>query len=221
MRPAPNSFSASRFTRWVSLVPLVYFAAEWVVAASWRGFYGYRDDLLGPLGIAFCGPVGNWPCSELYRVMNGALVLTGLAVATVGATLFARRLTDRGGAALLGLSGLGLAVAGILTQNVSYTANLTAMMTFMTLGSVGALLIALTVTVPLTGERRLVLMSAALVGMAGFVSYVGGLDIVGPGAAQRLCIYGIIATVITVGTAPLPDGGDMSVEDRGLAEVPR
>ena len=67
----------ARITGRVALVPLVYFAAEWMVSASWRGYYGYREDVVGPLGAAFCGPQGNWPCSDLYHVMNVALVATG------------------------------------------------------------------------------------------------------------------------------------------------
>jgi hypothetical membrane protein len=179
----------------------VYFAAEWVVSASWRGLYGYRDDLVGPLGIAFCGPVGNWPCSELYRVMNVALVATGLAIAFVAAGLFARRLADRGNALLLFVSGLALASGGIITQNVSYSWNITATMAFMTLGSVSALLIAVTSAAEMSGERRGVAVVAGLTGLFGYLVYAGGQDIFGPGGAQRLCIYGILVVVITVGTA--------------------
>lgn len=213
----PNMLA--RLTGWVSLVPVCYFAAEWVVAASWRGFYGYRGNLLGPLGTAFCGPVGNWPCSELYRVMNVALVASGLAIVFVAAGLFARRSTDRAGALLLlSASGVGLAVSGAITQNISYTANLTATMVFMTLGSVGALLIATDSATPMTGERRLVAVSAALCSLLGLFAYAGGLDIFGPGGAQRLCVYGVLVTVIAVGTLGLSgapaDGAAERIEEK-------
>lgn len=202
----------ARLTGWVSLVPLVYFAAEWVVSASWRGLYGYRDDLVGPLGIAFCGPVGNWPCSELYRVMNVGLVATGLAIAFVAAGLFAQRLADRGTALLLLVSGLALAAGGVITQNVSYAWNITATVVFMTLGSVSALLLAVTSPAEMSGERRGIAVVAGLTGLFGYLVYAGGQDIFGPGGAQRLCIYGILVVVITVGTAgfvtaPVRDGG--------------
>lgn len=202
----------ARLTGWVSLVPLVYFAAEWVVSASWRGLYGYRDDLVGPLGIAFCGPVGNWPCSELYRVMNVGLVATGLAIAFVAAGLFAQRLADRGTALLLLVSGLALAAGGVITQNVSYAWNITATVVFMTLGSVSALLIAVTSPAEMSGERRGIAVVAGLTGLFGYLVYAGGQDIFGPGGAQRLCIYGILVVVISVGTAgfvtaPVRHGG--------------
>lgn len=202
----------TRLTGWVSLVPLVYLAAEWVVSASWRGLYGYRDDLVGPLGIAFCGPVGNWPCSELYRVMNVGLVAAGSAIAFVAAGLFAQRLADRGSALLLLVSGLALAAGGVITQNVSYAWNITATMVFMTLGSVSALLIAVTSPAEMSGERRGIAVVAGLTGLFGYFVYAGGQDFFGPGGAQRLCIYGILVVVITVGTAglvtaPARDGG--------------
>jgi len=196
-----RSLSLARITGWVSLVPLLYFAAEWVVSASWRGLYGYRDDLVGPLGIAFCGPVGNWPCSELYRVMNVGLVATGSAIGVVAAGLLSQRLVDRGNAFLLFVSGLALATSGVITQNVSYSWNVTATVVFMTLGSVSALLIAATSSAAMSGERRGVAVVAGLTGLFGYLVYAGGLDIVGPGGAQRLCVYGILVAVITVGTA--------------------
>lgn len=191
----------ARVTGWVSLVPLVYFAAEWVVSASWRGLYGYRDDLVGPLGIAFCGPVGNWPCSELYQVMNVALVATGVAVAFVAASLGAQRRADRGSVLLLLVSGVALAASGIITQNVSYSWNTTATAVFMSLGSVSALLIAVTSTAAMSGERRGVAVLAGLIGLCGYLVYVGEQDVFGPGGAQRLCVYGTLVAVITVGTA--------------------
>lgn len=193
--------STARLTGWVALVPLVYFAAEWVVSASWRGHYGYRDELLGPLGIAFCGPVGNWPCSQIYPVMNIALVATGLAVVVVAVSLFVQRSTDRGAGLLLALAGLALSVAGVVTQHVSYAVNLTATVVFMTLGSVSALLIAANPATKISGERRAIAVPAGFTGLIGYFIYASGHDVLGPGGAQRASIYGILIAVIAVGTA--------------------
>lgn len=196
-----RSLFPTRLIRWVSLIPLVFFAAEWVVSATWRGLYGYRDDLLGPLGIAFCGPVGNWPCSDLYRALNVALVATGLAIVFVAAGFLAQRLTDGGSAALLLISGLALATSGAIPQSISYVWNLTATMVFMTLGSVSALLIAVNSVTKMSGERRSVAVVAGLAGLFGYFAYVGGHEVLGTGGTQRLCIYGILIVVVTVGTA--------------------
>lgn len=192
-----------RVTGWVSLVTLTYFVAEWVVAASWRGHYGYREDLVGPLGVAFCGPAGNWPCSELYRVMNVGLVVTGLAVAFVAASFLVQRITDRGHAVLLLGAGLGLAASGVITQHVDYPWNLTANAVFMTLGAVSVLFIALSSTSQMSGERRGIAVIAGGVSLIGYFAFFGGLSAFGSGGSQRMAIYGILVAVIALGTAGL------------------
>ena len=48
-----------RITLVAALVVLQFFAAEWVVSATWRGQYSYQTDQIGPLGLEFCGPQGR------------------------------------------------------------------------------------------------------------------------------------------------------------------
>ena len=193
----------ARITGWVALVPVIYFVAEWLVSASWRGYYGYREDLLGPLGSAFCGPEGNWPCSDLYHVMNVALVLTGLAVAYVAASFLAQRVTDRGHAILLLAAGFALAATGVITQQVDDPWNLTATAVFLTLGAVSVLFIALGTTSELSAERRGVAVVAGMISLVGYFAYLGQHDLFGAGGSQRMAIYGILVAVIALGTAGL------------------
>ena len=193
----------ARITGRVALVPLVYFAAEWVVSASWRGYYGYREDVVGPLGAAFCGPQGNWPCSDLYHVMNVALVATGSAVAIVAAGFWRQRVTDRGHALLLIVAGIGLACSGVVTVNVDYAWNLTATMVFLTLGGVGAVLVAVSSTSAMSVERRAVAVLAGALSLVGLFSCLGGHQVFGAGGAQRMAMYGILVAVIALGTTGL------------------
>ena len=194
---------SDRIAGWVALVPLLYFAAEWVVSASWRGYYGYREDLLAPLGVPFCGPEGTWPCSDLYRVMNVALVATGLAVAVVAASFLVRRVTDRGHALLLIAAGVGLAGSGVITANVDYAWNGTAAQVFMALGAVSVLLIAVSSTSTMTAERRGLAVLSGVVSLLGYFSFVGGHQVFGFGGAQRMAVYGVLVAVIALGTAGL------------------
>lgn len=194
---------SDRITGWVALIPLLYFAAEWVVSASWRGYYGYREDLLAPLGVPFCGPEGTWPCSDLYRAMNVALVVTGLAVAFVAASFLVRRVTDRGHALLLIAAGAGLACSGVVTPSVDYAWNSTAAQVFMALGAVGVLLIAVSSTSTMTAERRGLAVLSGVVSLIGYFSLVGGHLMFGFGGAQRMAIYGVLVAVIALGTAGL------------------
>lgn len=187
----------------VALTPLVYFAAEWVVSASWRGHYGYREDPVGRLGIAFCGPEGNWPCSALYPAMNAALVLTGLAVAFVAAGLSAQGVTQRGHALLLAVAGTALAASGLVTENVDYSWNRTLMTAFLVLGSVAVVFIAMESRSPLSGERRGVAVAAGAIALAGYLASIGHGDVLGVGMGQRMALYGILIAVIALGTVGL------------------
>lgn len=193
----------SRVTGWVALLPLIYFPAEWVVSATWRGQYGYREDLPGLLGVAFCGPEGNWPCSALYPVMNVATVVTGLAIAFVAASFVVLGVTQRSHAVLLGVAGVSLAGTAVITQNVDYSWNQTLMGIFLTLGSVAVLFIAMESASPLSGERRLVAVLASVVGLIGYFASFAHGDAFGIGGAQRMTIYGILVAVIAVGTVGL------------------
>lgn len=193
----------SRVTGCAALIPLVYFGTEWVVSASWRGHYAYRDDPVGLLGVAFCGPEGNWPCSDLYRAMNVAVLFTGLSIAFVAAGFIAQRLTDRAHSMLLLVAGLGLATSGVLTQNVDYAGNLSAAVVFMTLGAVSVLLIAMSSTSQMTAERRGVAVLSGVVSLVGLFAYLGEHQVFGSGGAQRMAVYGILVAVIALGTAGL------------------
>ncbi|MDG4668927.1 hypothetical protein [Mycobacterium sp. 236(2023)] len=190
-----------RVTGWVSLMTLLYFVAEWIVSATWRGNYSYREDLLSPLGVAYCGPAGDWPCSELYPLMNVSLLVTGLAITIVAASFLVQQVTDPGHAVLLMGSGLGLYACGIFTNQVDYTLNTTALVTFMSLGSVSILFIAMGSATKMTVERRGVAVIAGAVSMVGFLAFVGGQTVFGPGGAQRMAVYGILIAVIALGTA--------------------
>ena len=193
----------ARITGLAALVPLVYFAAEWVVSASWRGYYGYREDVVGPLGAAFCGPQGNWPCSDLYHGMNVALVATGTAVAIVAAGFWRQRVTERAHALLLIVAGIGLACSGVVTVSVDYAWNLTATMVFLTLGAVGAVLVAVSSTSAMSAERRAIAVLSGALSLMGLFSFLGGHHVFGAGGAQRMAMYGVLAAVIALGTTGL------------------
>ncbi|OAN28651.1 hypothetical protein [Mycolicibacterium iranicum] len=192
-----------RVTGWISLTTLLFFTAEWIVSATWRGHYSYVQDLLGPLGVPFCGPVGNWPCSRLYPLMNVSLLATGFAVTVVAASFLVQRVTDRGHAVLLMVAGVGMYFSGLFTNDVDYDWNLTAILTFMSLGSVSVLFVAMGSNTKMTVERRGVAVIAGAVSILGFLVFVGGTDLFGPGSAQRMAVYGILVAVTALGTAQI------------------
>ncbi len=213
-----------RVTGWVSLTTLLFFVAEWIVSATWRGNYSYSDDLLGPLGVAFCGPLGESPCSRLYPLMNVGLLVAGLGVTVVAASFLVQRVTDRGHAVLLMAAGLGLYASGVFTNAVDYSWNSTAIVTFMALGSVSVLFVAMGSATKMTVERRGVAVLAGTVSVVGFLAFAGGQTVFGAGGAQRMAVYGILVAVIALGTAGIgerPAPGRHAAGSRQLAGASR
>lgn len=191
-----------RITLVAALVVLQYFAAEWVVSATWRGHYSYRTDQLGPLGLEFCGPQGRWPCSALYPVMNVSLVLTGLAISTVAASWALRRIVTFPHAGALLISGVGLAVSGIITEKTDYQHHSAALTTFYVLGSVGVAMVGFSGSTRLTPGIRAIVALAGTTATLAFISYATGLTgWFGSGGTQRLIVYPILVAVVVAGVS--------------------
>lgn len=201
-----NALRHPRFAVVAALTTLVYFVAEWVVSATWRGLYGYRDDHIGPLGVPFCGPAGNWPCSALYPVMNVALIVTGLAVTAVALSWTVRAAITAPHGALLAAAGAGLAVAGIVTEHDSYPLHTTAMTVFLVLGAVSILLIGSSGSTRLPKRATRFAAIAGLAATVGYFAYAGGYTLLlGAGGIERLVVYPVLAALIVLGCTPATD----------------
>lgn len=207
MRAAISTLRNRRITGYVALVVLQYFLAEWIVSATWRGQYGYRDDVVGPLGLAFCGPSGNWPCSALYPLMNVSFVLTGLAICFVALSWAVQRLATYAHTAFVAIAGLALAFSGVVTETTDYPLHSTAMTVFFVLGSLGILLIGLSLTSALSGQLRTVAVVAGFAATIGYFCFTGGhTGLLGPGWTERLVIYPILFAVVVIGCAGMRSG---------------
>ncbi len=211
-----NALHRPRFALVAALVTLSYFVSEWVVSATWRGQYGYRDDTVGPLGVPFCGPKGNWPCSALYPVMNIALIITGVAVLAVTLSWVVRRAITTPNAILLGGAGVGLAVAGAVTEQDSYPIHTTAMTVFLVLGAVGVFLVGSSGSTELSPSAKRFAVAAGVAAMVGYFGYTGGFtELLGSGGAQRLAVYSILVAIIVLGCSkqigPVSDTHDADI----------
>lgn len=206
-----------RFTRIAALATLVYFVAEWVVSASWRGYYGYRDNPVGPLGVKYCGTHGDWPCSAIYPVMDLALIITGLAVVAVALSWVVRGIASPPHGLLLAVAGIGLAVSGVFTEQFRYPLYAAAITVFLVLGPVAVFLIGACGTAQLgtTAGRFTTLAGAA--GVIGYVSYASGATtLLGAGGSQRLAIYSVLVAIIVAGCrrpAPAATGAPQAIEN--------
>ncbi|AZG45706.1 hypothetical protein [Gordonia insulae] len=201
-------------TRWIALLVLVYFAAEWVVSASWRGNYTYRDVTVGPLGVPFCGPQGTWPCSATSPVMTIALVVTGIAIVLVATSwLLQHRLSIPHGS-MLAISGLALAVTGIVSVKTDYPVHSAALHVFVVFGALGSVLVAVSSTTGLGAVPRLVLGVGGITATIGYFCYAPGLtDWMGAGGAERLMIYPVLIAILVAGVMPPPGTAESGRSD--------
>ena len=197
-----------RTARFAGLTLLLYFAAEWVVSASWRGQYGYRAIPTGPLGIEFCGPRGNWPCSALYPVMNVGFAVTGGAIAVLAVTWLARRAIPVAGGVALILSGAGLLIAGIITQRVDYDAHVAAMSVFYVFGALGVLFIGASDATGLSVPARAALIMGGALATVAYFAFVSGITgWLGDGGTERAIIYPILISLLVAGVIGGNHGG--------------
>ena len=204
-----------RIARFGAVALLVYFAAEWVVSASWRGQYGYRAIPTGPLGIEFCGPRGNWPCSALYPAMNVAFGITGCAIVLLAVTWLARRAIPIAGGVALIVAGAGLLTAGILTQRVDYDAHVAAMSVFYVFGALGVLFIGASDATRLSVLARAALILAGAMSTVAYFAFVSGLTgWLGDGGTERAVIYPILVGLLIAGLT----GGSTMRDDESVDE---
>lgn len=205
-----------RFTRTAALTTIVYFVAEWVVSASWRGYYGYRDNPVGPLGVKYCGAQGDLPCSAIYPVMDIALIVTGLAIVAVALSWVVRGIAGPPHGLLLTAAGIGLAGSGIFTEQFRYPLYAAAITVFLVLGPVGILLVGTGGSAQLTSTAKRFATLAGVAGIVGYVGYASGATtLLGAGGSQRLAIYSVLIAVIVVGTArpaPVDPAAQQSIE---------
>lgn len=183
--------------RWAGLSVVQFVLVEYIVSATWRGLYSYRNNFISELGISFCGPVGNWPCSRLYVLMNASIVLTGVALIAAGASWFAIRRIDARAAAFFIVAGSGGVVAGAVNQGVNYPIHSFGATALFLFGSF-ALVIAgghHTLRRPI----QVVVTALGCTGLAGYLCYVSGHEFgLGIGSIERITTYTLLVGVLVL-----------------------
>lgn len=197
-RPTTGS-DASKWSKigyWAAIATLQLFVFEFVVSATWRGLYSYRTNFISELGVPFCGPTGNWPCSKLYVLMNFSIALFGvLLIVAVLAWMVTGVLDVRGGA-LLAVAGGGAFVAGTVNQALNYPIHSLGATVMFVVGSLGMIVAGGHST--LRGPIRFVVTALGALGLVGSLLFIGGHDLgVGIGVIERTVVYSLIlATVV-------------------------
>lgn len=191
-------FSRIGFWAGVSVVQLIL--CEFIVSATWRGLYSYRTNFVSELGVPFCGPSGNWPCSNLYVLMNASIALFGIAVVVASLAWLVTGVLDARGAVLLWIAGGGAVLAGVVDQATQYALHSFGATTMFILGSLGIIVAGGHRTLP--QSTRITVTTLGAVALAATILYLGGHDFgLGIGTVERIVAYCVLAAVVVLAFA--------------------
>lgn len=182
----------------ISVVQLLVF--EFVVSATWRGLYSYRTNFISELGVAFCGPTGNWPCSKLYVLANASIALFGVALIVAVLAWMVTGVLDVRGGALLAVAGGGAFVAGTVNQGIDYPIHSLGATVMFVVGSLGMIVAGghHTLGIPV----RIVVTSLGVLGLVGSLLFIGGHDLgVGIGVVERTVVYSLLVATVVLAVA--------------------
>lgn len=193
----PRSGFVAHVARWAGLSVVQFVLVEYIVAATWRGLYSYRNNYISELGIPFCGPTGNWPCSHLYVLLNASMVLFGVAIAAVGGSWYLGNRIDGRAASFFVVAGAGAITAGVVNQGVNYPIHSFGATVFFIFGNFGLVIAG--------GHRslrrtiRIVVTALGAVGLAGYFAYMGGHEFgLGIGSMERIATYALLLGIVVL-----------------------
>lgn len=183
--------------RWAGLSVVQFVLVEYIVSATWRGLYSYRNNYISELGVPFCGPTGNWPCSQLYVLLNASMVLFGVAIAAVGGSWYIVRRIDGRAASFFVVAGAGAITAGVVNQGVNYPIHSFGATVFFVFGNFG--LVVAGGHRSLRRSIRIVVTTLGAVGLAGYFAYMSGHEFgLGIGSMERIATYALLVGVVVL-----------------------
>ncbi len=190
----------SRIGYWAGISVLQLILCEFVVSATWRGLYSYRTNFVSELGVPFCGPSGNWPCSNLYVLMNASIALFGVALAVAALAWLVTGVLDARSAVLLWIAGAGAVVAGVVDQASQYDLHSFGATVMFIVGSLGIIVAGGHRTLP--RSTRVAVTTLGAIALGATVLYLGGHSFgLGIGTVERVVVYAVLVAVVLLATA--------------------
>ncbi|MGA9871727.1 MAG: DUF998 domain-containing protein [Rhodococcus sp. (in: high G+C Gram-positive bacteria)] len=196
----PDASLWARIGYWAGVSVVQLLVVEFVVAATWRGLYNYRNNFISELGVAFCGPSGNWPCSNLYVLMDASIAAFGIAIAVAALSWMVTGVLDVRGGVLLAVAGAGAVVAGVVNQGINYGIHSFGATLMFVVGSLGLIVAG--------GHRslrrtiRMVVTTLGAVALVASLLFIGGHSFgIGIGAVERIVAYSILAGIVVLAVA--------------------
>ena len=187
---------------------LQFLVCEFLVTGSWRGDYSYGRNMISDLGVPYCGPQGTEPCSTSWALMNGSMILVGLAF--VVAAVWVRRTSQPlAGAVFLAVSGIGAVLVGSVPSNSHWPVHSLGASLFLLFGGCFAITIGLSSigSRPTRGSFASLTYPvapwlAALFGftaVAGYFCYTNNWDLgLGSGGMERVSAYSVLLGFVCI-----------------------
>lgn len=196
----PDASLWARIGYWAAISMVQVFVVEFIVSATWRGLYSYRTNFISELGVPFCGPSGNWPCSKLYVIMNFSIALLGVAMVVAALAWMVTGVLDPRGGVLLTIAGGGAGVAGVFNQGLNYPIHSYGATLLFIIGSLALIVAGGHPT--LHRPIRITVTTLGTVALASALFYIGGHHFgLGIGTVERITVYSIIAGCIVLAVA--------------------
>ncbi len=196
----PGASLWARIGYWAGIAVVQLLVVEFIVSATWRGLYSYRTNFVSELGVAFCGPTGNWPCSKLYPLMNISIALVGVALIVAATAWLVIGVLDVRGGVLLYVAGLGAVMAGMFNQGLNYDVHSFGATLLFVVGSLG-----LIVAGGHRSLRRTISITVTALGGVGLTAsllFIGGHSFgIGIGGIERVVVYSILIGIVVLAVA--------------------
>jgi hypothetical membrane protein len=203
-RPARIRFFTDRYD-WMGPVIVVlsswYFAAQVLVAWVFRPHYSFVSNVISDLGnTSSCpSPPGSSICSPLHLVMDGSLIILGLAMVVGSILIFTEfsfsehpreRAAAIAGFTCMALGGLGAALVGAVPENVN-TAHLHTVGTALAIGfgQLAIVILGLLLIEIDNWLREFMIVTSLFVLLAGISIAFKHQFGIGEGALERLAQY--------------------------------
>ncbi|MEU0496664.1 family 16 glycosylhydrolase [Mycobacterium sp. NPDC006124] len=181
---------------------LQFFVCEFLVVGSWRGHYSYGQNLISDLGVPYCGMQGTEPCSRSWMLMDGSVVLVGVALLTA-AVLLRRPSQPLAGNFFLAVSGIGAVVVGLVPSNSLWSVHALGASLFFLFGGCYLITVGLSAwgASPAKAARSWPLLEVAprlatvcgCVAVAGYFAFNGNWQAgLGPGGMERVTAYSVV-----------------------------
>lgn len=178
-----------------------------LVAAATTTPFSWTQDAISDLGVTTCGVdpeisgTTGVVCSPLWPLMNGGIVLGGVAMVLTGLLLGRTPLASRTAQVLLVVAGLSTLAVGLVPLDLHRELHLAVATPLFPAQNLALLVLA----VRLSGRWRVVLAGAGLLGLLGTLAIVVPLGV--PfGVAERLGAYPAVVVLAALGVRVLLRG---------------